>query len=818
MARLTLSILGGFAASLDETPLSGLKTDKARALLICLAVEHTRPHRRQALAGLLWPDYPEEGARANLRHALANLRQVLEKEHNETPFLLVEGETLQLNPESDCQVDGVAFERLASSAATADLESAAALYRGGFLEGFTLKDSPDFDGWTAILRERYLQLASKAMAKLGEQAAQDDDSEKAIAYARRRLALEPWQEEAHQQLMRFLALNGQRASALAQYEVCKKILKEELSAKPSAETVRLFEEIRSGKLGSAAEVESTVELPNPYKGLRAFQETDADDFFGRRALVERLLSRLASPSAEAKPDKGASRFLAVVGPSSSGKTSLIKAGLIPALRQGKVPGSENWQILEMVPGEHPFEELEIGLLRLSGKDLPGLMQQLQRDECGLLRAARLALPDKEGELLLVIDQFEELFTLVHDKAEVAHFLDGLATAVSDAHSCLRLVIGLRADFYDRPLVHPSLGGLMQSRTEVVLPMSAKELSSAIQKPAEKVGMVFEEGLVAAILADVIDQPGSLPLLQYALTELFERRQDNRITFQAYRSLGGLLGVLGRRADEVYAGLEAEGQALARQLFLRLVALGEGTEDTRRRALRSELETLQAEEGAMQRVIDVFGRIRLLSFDRDPLSGTPTVEVAHEALGPFSWSPDGTKIGLFTDLSNTMRIIDSHTFQTFFEIGDDNKNLVLFPRWSPDGKTLAVSYEKGVVKIWDTATWQLRQTFAGHTGRVNGAAWSPDGKRLVSGDNSGLIKVWNAADGQEVMSVKAPAPVWSVHWSPDGTMISAAGHIVLPIICRAWSTTEDLIAYVKDNLVWRELSPAERQQFGLPGKK
>jgi DNA-binding SARP family transcriptional activator len=121
MARLTLSLLGGFAASLDGNPLSGIKTDKARALLIYLAVEGGRPHRRQALAGLLWPDYPEEGARANLRHALANLRQVLREEENEFPYMLVESETLQLNPQSDFSVDVAEFEQLAESAAIADL-------------------------------------------------------------------------------------------------------------------------------------------------------------------------------------------------------------------------------------------------------------------------------------------------------------------------------------------------------------------------------------------------------------------------------------------------------------------------------------------------------------------------------------------------------------------------------------------------------------------------------------------------------------------------------------------------------------------------
>jgi predicted ATPase/DNA-binding SARP family transcriptional activator len=260
MAHLKLSLLGAFEASLDGKSLSGIKTDKARALLIYLTVECNRAHRRQALAGLLWPDYPEEGARANLRHALANLRHVLGEEQNETPFLLVEGETIQFNPESDYRVDVDEFKRFTSS--LCDLETAIRLYRGSFLEGFTVKDSPDFDNWTAILRERYQVLASAVLGKLSDHAEQSQDYEKAINYARRRLELEPWQEDAHRQLMHLLAFSGQRAAALAQYETCCKILKEELGVEPSVETRRLQASIRAGEIeGSKQEKTRRHNLP-----------------------------------------------------------------------------------------------------------------------------------------------------------------------------------------------------------------------------------------------------------------------------------------------------------------------------------------------------------------------------------------------------------------------------------------------------------------------------------------------------------------------------------------------------------------------------
>jgi DNA-binding SARP family transcriptional activator len=264
MPHLELFLLGSFHVKLNGQPLTGLKTDKARALLVYLAVERRHAHRRQVLAGLLWLDFPESGARENLRHALSNLRQVLGDEHYPDPFLLVGGDTLQFNPESDFWLDVAEFERLAASSGS-DLESAVELYRGGFLAGFTLKDSPDFDRWTAILRERYQGLVSTALGKLADQFEQSKAYEKAINYTRQRLELEPWQEDAHRQLMHLLALSGQRPVALAQFEACKRSLKDELGVEPSVETIRLYESIRDGKLSIPATAREAplAQLPRP---------------------------------------------------------------------------------------------------------------------------------------------------------------------------------------------------------------------------------------------------------------------------------------------------------------------------------------------------------------------------------------------------------------------------------------------------------------------------------------------------------------------------------------------------------------------------
>jgi len=382
-----------------------------------------------------------------------------------------------------------------------------------------------------------------------------------------------------------------------------------------------------GSVGTAIITNSSIILPepeNPYKGLRAFQQADSQDFFGRDGLIDRIIDRLSE-------DTKIARFLAVVGPSGSGKSSVVKAGVMPALRNNAIPGSEDWFAIEMVPGIDPMEELEAALLRIAVNPPESLLSQLNEDERGLVRAVKRVLPTDDSEILLLIDQFEELFTLVDEEEIRTHFLDSLIEAVNDPRSRIRVIITLRADFYDKPLNYNRFGMLMRARTEIVLPLSTDEIERAISGPAERVGMHVEPALLSAIVADVNDQPGALPLLQYALTELFERRDGHTLTLTSYQDIGGTLGALARRAEELFESLGDEGQEAARQMFLRLVTLGEGTEDTRRRALQSELLSIGQDKDEMSMVIDAFGRYRLLTFDHDKQTRTATVEVAHEAL-------------------------------------------------------------------------------------------------------------------------------------------------------------------------------------------
>ena len=373
------------------------------------------------------------------------------------------------------------------------------------------------------------------------------------------------------------------------------------------------------------EIKTPEKVLNPYKGLRAFEESDAPQFFGRERSVERLITRI-------RQNEEFSRFLAVVGASGSGKSSLVNAGLLPALRRGNLTGSGHWFYATFTPGAAPLYALEEALLRIATLQPPNLTQMLTQDKRGLVQAAeRILPPDSKTEVMLVIDQFEELFTLTESESARAHFLDLLYHAVADPASRMRVVMIIRADFMDRPLRYVEFGELMQRRSEMVLPLSSTEIQRAIVRPAERAGVFFEDDLVSTILNEVEDQPGALPLLQFALTELFDHHIGARITLNDYLQGGGVIGALARRAEQVYGELPAETQELVRQIFLRLVTLGEGAEDTRRRVSRAELVSMGIAPGTLDSILNLYARHRLLTIDIDPISHAPTVEVAHEAL-------------------------------------------------------------------------------------------------------------------------------------------------------------------------------------------
>lgn len=364
------------------------------------------------------------------------------------------------------------------------------------------------------------------------------------------------------------------------------------------------------------------EPENPYRGLRAFTEADQGLFFGREDVTHELLDHLARPGVDG-------RFVVAVGASGSGKSSVVRAGLVPRLRAGAIPGSETWSIATMVPGSNPFAEFA-ATIRSIAVDDPGPPSGTP-DDGELSRLLDVALPQGRT-LLVVIDQLEELFGPAVDESERRHFIDGLVREMHRTDRDVRVAATLRADHLDRPLRYAELGQLVKGGSVTVLGMSPAQLEMAITQPAAVVGVEVESALATQIVADVLDQPGALPMLQFTLTELFERRTGRLLTLESYQELGGVAAAVANRAESVFDDLDPQDQELARRFFLRLVTVTESRSVTRRRSTRSDvLSVAAASHEAMEGVIDAFRSSRLLSTDHQPDSREPTVEIAHEAL-------------------------------------------------------------------------------------------------------------------------------------------------------------------------------------------
>ena len=352
---------------------------------------------------------------------------------------------------------------------------------------------------------------------------------------------------------------------------------------------------------------------NPYKGLRPFREADSAEFFGREALVSELASRVATE-----------RFLTVVGASGSGKSSVVLAGVVPRIRSPRtgVPPL----VASLVPGSSPFDELTRALRSVvpleRGAGLDAAIDGVHRTIASALGTA---------PLVLIIDQLEELWTLVGDATERTRFVAGLMDAVDDESLSLRVLATLRADFFDRPLQHHRLGEAVSHGSAVISAMSPAEIERAIVEPAAAVGVTVERAVVAELVADVVDQPSALPLLQFSLTELFEACDGITISLEDHAELGGVGGAIAQRAERLFGDAPPTERRLIRAMLLRLVTIGEGAADLRRRADRSELLSASPDPAVMERIIDRFGAARLLTFDRNPQSRQPTVEIAHEAL-------------------------------------------------------------------------------------------------------------------------------------------------------------------------------------------
>ncbi|HEY6073789.1 MAG TPA: helix-turn-helix domain-containing protein, partial [Anaerolineales bacterium] len=361
----------------------------------------------------------------------------------------------------------------------------------------------------------------------------------------------------------------------------------------------------------------------PYKGLNYFDEADADLFVGREALTARLVERTLSLASNTR------RFLAIVGASGSGKSSLVRAGLIPALRSDE--SSTEWQMHVLTPTASPLESLAASLTREAAGSTSGseFVEDMARDPRSLHLFVRQEFGSRNtARLLLVVDQFEELFALCRSEQQRIAFIGNLLAAASEADGTLILIITLRADFYAHCASYPDLRQALAQHQEYIGAMDQEELRRAIEEPARRGRWEFEPGLVDLLLHDVGHEPGALPLLSHALLETWERRRGRAMTLSGYASSGGVRGAIAETAETVFTDqFTHEQQAIARRIFLRLTELNDesSTADTRRRAPLNELILKPEEAESTHSVLKALADARLV------ITSADSAEVAHEAL-------------------------------------------------------------------------------------------------------------------------------------------------------------------------------------------
>lgn len=673
---LSLTLLGSMQVEVNGEPARGIESSKGRGLLAYLAVESDRPHSRESLATLFWPDEDQTTALRNLRQSLYNLAQALSgsekrqrqdatgagsapeggaatgREMAQEGYLLTTRQDVRFNRSSEYRLDVEVFLDLLAEVGrhphphlntcnlcVALLQEAVTLYRGEFLSGFSLPDAEEFERWLQAQRDELVHQAVAALDTLATFHERRQEWSDAITSLRRQLEIAPWREESHRHLMRVLALSGDRTAALQQYEACRRLLREELAAEPQPETETLHQEILAGTLRFKAEAED-----NPYKGLHAFTVKDSGDYFGREEALARLLLLVSSHS-----------VVVLNGSSGSGKSSLIHAGLMPRLRGDAIgvagagsgrQGERNrttWIVIDLRLGSQPVENLAAVLAAKLEPSVAAsaLAQELRTGKRSLYETAEAIIthdgadastdedesPVAHRRLLLVIDQFEELFSQTEGEPAISEVLSILlpdSPIRQGSDQLLTILLSLRSGFGRFTLTRRSLVDAMHDGLLLLGPMNRAELERTVVEPARNRGVMFEPGLTERILDDVGEEPGRLPLLQFALTQLWERQYNGILTHAAYNEIGGVSGALASYAEHVFSGLSSDERVQARQLLVQLVRPGEATDDTSRRVTR---RVVGNENWLLaQRLADA----RLLVIDQDA-NGQETVELAHEAL-------------------------------------------------------------------------------------------------------------------------------------------------------------------------------------------
>ena len=554
----------------------------------------------------------------------------------------------------------------------------------------------------------------------------------------------------------------------------------------------------------------------PFKGLTAFDAVDAEYYFGRERLIAELVARLVG-----------TRLLGIIGPSGSGKSSALRAGLLPALAAGVVPGSESWKRIVVRPGEHPPRDLDPGARRF----------------------------------VVAVDQFEETFTTCTDESERAAFIEHLVDIAENSGGRGIVLLALRADQYGRCSEYPELSRLLTPSHVLVQPMDEEELRQAIECPARRAGLTVEPELTRALVDDVEGEPGGLPLLSTALLELWQHRSGRDLTLSAYRRTGGVHGAVGRLAEDAYNTLEEEQQPVAHDVLMRLVGETNDGLVERRRVSQADLHV--DERSDIAAVVETLTERRLIT------TADGAIELAHEALlrewprlcrwieddrermrverklraAASDWEASGrddedlygrarlapademAKRGMLElDVSEraflsasrakVLRRRQARRRQLTYLIGLLTFALVAITVFAIDAvnqrqdadrqRNLAVSRELALesgnvldsdpelglrLALWaleteetDQAAFALREAVLAYHERselpaddtdANAAAYNADGTRVVTGGTDGVIRVWDPATEHRTAELPADhGPVLSARFAPTGDQVGA----------------------------------------------
>ncbi len=618
----------------DERELSGAQVRLVLALLVC---ERDRAVSREELAANLWGEERPRTWETALRGLVSRVRSVLVAAGLGDRETIVRADfgTYRAQLPADTIVDLEQALRDVEDAEAALRDGEVALAAARAARGRAVLERPLLPGveapWLDARRAELVLWTVRCLEALATARLALGDHDHAIVAAEQATAVDPYRESAYRLLLKAHRAAGNPSAALRAYERCRLRLAEELGVDPAPETQDLHLELlheghRAEALPATTPSGTAVVAlgdADPYPGLRPFAEEDAPVFFGRGADVTRMLERLA-----------AYRFLAVLGSSGSGKSSLVRAGLVPALRRGALPASDTWAIRTLRPGRDPLRALAG---ELAGLD-PGLTDE---STCARLMADRSVLDrvvecvvgadaPSEQRVVLIIDQLEEAFAPGVDAHRRRAFLDALASAASTAGGRTVVVVTLRADFYPRLAEHPRFADLTSRHQLLLTPMDEVGLAEAITGPARLAGVGMQPGLVETILRDVARRPGSLPLLSHCLLELWRRRREDGMTLAAYRQTGGMEGALAQRAETVYLAMSPAERSTTRLLLLRLVEPAEEADDLRRRVPLAEILTQAQEEAAAGALVQRLAEARLLTTDGSS-TGEAWVEISHEAL-------------------------------------------------------------------------------------------------------------------------------------------------------------------------------------------